>query len=415
MEIINSNDLTNKYYEYLELEKIEVVNQILNEVKTDGDKAVNKYTKKFDNLDLENTLITKKQIEDAYKKVNSEDVSILKEAAKNITFFAKEQFKTFKNFEIKKDGVILGQKIIPIEKVGCYVPGGRYPLPSSALMSVIPAKVAGVKEIIVCSPKIDSITIVAADIAGADKIFNIGGIQAIGAMAYGTKLVPKVNKIVGPGNEFVAVAKKEVYGFVGIDFIAGPSEVLIIADETGNPEFIAADLLAQAEHDPNARCDLLTTSKELAEEVNNELKIQLEKLSTKDVAKIALNNGKIVLVNNLTEAIKIANRRAPEHLEIQVKDKEQLISELTNYGSLFIGNYSAEVFGDYCSGTNHTLPTNGASKYTGGLSVKDFIKILTYQEIDKNSCIALGKIASRMADLEGLKGHKNAADIRIKK
>ena len=275
MKIINSNELTEKYYDYLELEKIEVVSQILNEVKKNGDEAVNKYTKKFDNLNLKNTLITRKQIKDAYKKVDPKDILILKEAAKNIIFFAKEQFKTFRNFEIKKNGVIIGQKIIPIEKVGCYVPGGRYPLPSSALMTVIPAKVAGAKEIIVCSPKIHALTIVAADIAGADKIFNIGGIQAIGAMAHGTKSVPKVNIIVGPGNKFVAAAKKEVYGIVGIDFIAGPSEVLIIADNTGNPAFIAADLLAQAEHDPNARCDLLTTSKELAEQVNEELKIRI--------------------------------------------------------------------------------------------------------------------------------------------
>jgi len=415
MKIINANELTEKYYDYLELEKIEVVSQILNEVKKDGDKAVKKYTKKFDNLDLKNTLITRKQIEDAYKKVNSQDIQILKKAATNIRFFAKEQFKTFKDFEIKKNGVILGQKIMPIEKVGCYVPGGRYPLPSSALMNVIPAKVAGAKEIIICSPKIHPLTIVAADIAGADKIFNIGGIQAIGAMAYGTKTVPRVNTVVGPGNKFVAAAKKEVYGIVGIDFIAGPSEVLIIADETSNPEFIAADLLAQAEHDPNARCDLLTTSKELAKNVNDELRIQLDKLPTKEIAKIALNNGRIVIVKNLTEAIEISNRRAPEHLEIQVKNKKQVISKLTNYGSLFIGNYSAEVFGDYCSGTNHTLPTNGAPNYTGGLSVKDFIKILTYQEMDKKSCITLGKIASRIADLEGLKGHKNAADVRLKK
>ena len=415
MKIINANKLTEKYYDYLELEKIEVVSQILNEVKNDGDKAVKKYTKKFDNLNLENTLITRKQVEEAYKKVNPKDIQSLKKAAINIKFFAREQFKTFKDFEIKKNGVILGQKIVPIEKVGCYVPGGRYPLPSSALMNVIPAKVAGVKEIIVCSPKIHPLTIVAADIAGANKIFNIGGIQAIGAMAYGTKTVPKVNTIVGPGNKFVAAAKKEVYGVVGIDFIAGPSEVLIIADETGNPEFIAADLLAQAEHDSNARCDLLTMSKGLAKKVDKELKIQLDNLPTKEIAKIALNNGRIVVVKDLTEAVNISNRRAPEHLEIQVKDKKQLISKLTNYGSLFIGNYSAEVFGDYCSGTNHTLPTNGAPNYTGGLSVKDFIKILTYQEMDKKSCIDLGKIASRIADLEGLKGHKHAADVRLKK
>jgi len=414
MKIIKAEQLTKKYYDYLELEKIEIVGQILSEVKKDGDKAVHRYTQKFDNLNLKNTLITKQQINDAYAQVGLKDVKILKQAAKNIRLFAKKQFETFRNFEMKKDGIILGQKIVPIEKVGCYVPGGRYPLPSSALMNVIPAKVAGVKEIIVCSPKIHPLTIVAADIAGADKIFNIGGVQAIGAMAYGTKSVPKVNTIVGPGNKFVAAAKKEVYGIVGIDFIAGPSEVLIIADESGNPAFIAADLLAQAEHDPNARCDLLTTSKKIAEKVNEELEKQLTKLSTKEIAKKALKNGKIVIVKNLSQAVEISNKRAPEHLEIQVRDKKSLIPKLTNYGSLFIGNYSAEVFGDYCSGTNHTLPTNGAPNYTGGLSVKDYIKILTYQEMNEKSCGSLGKIASRIAELEGLMAHKNAADIRLK-
>jgi len=414
MKIINSSEITPDYYDYIELEKIEVVSQVLSEVKEDWDKAVRKYTKKFDNLDLEHTLVSKKEIEEAYNQVSQEDINILKEAAANIEFFAKEQFKTFKDFEVRNNGVILWQKVVPIEKVWAYVPGWRYPLPSSALMNVIPAKVAGVKEIIVCSPKIHPLTIVAADMAGADKIFNIGWIQAIWAMAYGTESVPKVHAIVGPGNKFVAAAKKEVYGTVWIDFIAGPSEVLIIADETGNPEFIAADLLAQAEHDPTARCDLLTTSKEIALKVNRALKKQLDVLSTKEVAEAALKNGKIVVVNDLDEAAEISNRRAPEHLEIQVRDTKKLITKLMNYGSLFIGEYSAEVFWDYCSGTNHTLPTNGAPYYTWGLSVKDFLKILTYQEMDKDSCKIQWKIASRMADLEWLKGHKNAADIRMK-
>ncbi|MBD3299800.1 MAG: histidinol dehydrogenase, partial [Candidatus Moranbacteria bacterium] len=235
MKIIQSDQLTEKYYGFSESKKLDVVGQILKEVEEQGDKAVRKYTKKFDNLDLKNPLITQKQIKKAYQKVSSKDISALQKAAKNITFFAKEQFKTFKNFEIKKNGVTLGQKIIPIEKAGCYVPGGRYPLPSSALMSVIPAKIAKVKEVIVCSPKIHPITIVSADIAGADKIFSLGGVQAIGALAYGTESIPKVNLIVGPGNEFVTAAKKEVYGEVGIDFIAGPSEVLIIADESAIP------------------------------------------------------------------------------------------------------------------------------------------------------------------------------------
>ena len=281
-------------------------------------------------------------------------------------------------------------------------------------MCIIPAKIAGVKEIKVCSPNIKPITIVAADLAGADNIFNIGGVQAIGAMAYGTKTVPKVDKIVGPGNKYVTAAKKEVYGIVGIDFIAGPSEVLVISDETGNAEFIAADLLAQAEHDPNARSDLITISEELAEEVNKEISTQLNELKTKDIAEKSLGNSRIIIVKNLNEAVDISNKRAPEHLELQVRNSEKIVPQLINYGSLFIGKYSAEVFGDYCSGTNHTLTTNGAAKYTGGLSVKDFVKILTFQEITKEGSEEMVKIASKIAEVEGLDAHKKAADIRLR-
>src|SRR3989344_2629716 len=329
MKIIASSQLTNQYYNYLELGNFEIVKEVLNEVKINGDVAIKKYTRKFDNLDLKTIQISKQEIKNAYKLVNNNDIQVLKQAAKNIELFAKKQLSSFKDFKIKNNGTILGQKIIPIEKVGCYVPGGRYPLPSSALMTIIPAKVAGVKEIIVCSPKINPLTIVASDIAGADKIFNIGGIQAIGAMAYGTKSVPKINKIVGPGNKFVTAAKKEVYGIVGIDFIAGPSEILIIADESANPSFIAADLLAQAEHDPLARCDLLTTSRTIAKQVNEQLSLQLINLQTQEVAKLALNNGKIVIVKNLKEAADISNKRAPEHLEVQVKNAKSLINKLT--------------------------------------------------------------------------------------
>jgi histidinol dehydrogenase len=358
--------------------------------------------------------LSKEQIKAAYERVDKKTLFLLKKAAENIRFFAEKQLEQFKNFETEKNSMILGQKVIPLRRVGCYVPGGRYPLPSSALMSVIPAKVAGVKEVIVCSPKITPVTIVAADIAGADRIFCIGGIQAIGAMAYGTESVPQVDKIVGPGNKYVTAAKKEVYGIVGIDFIAGPSEVLIIADETGNPEFIAADLLAQAEHDPNARADLITTSKELAKNVNEQIKIQLAKLKTKEVAELALKNGRIVIADNLDVAVSTANRRAPEHLEIQMKNPEEIIEKLCNYGSLFIGENTAEVFGDYCSGTNHVLPTNGAARYTGGLSVKDFVKIVTFQRFKGKIPKEMIQVASGLAEIEGLDAHRNAVDIRLR-
>ncbi|MBI2547961.1 histidinol dehydrogenase [Candidatus Woesearchaeota archaeon] len=429
MKIIPSTALDEKFYAYAETEELAIVKQILNEVKINGDEAVLKYTEKFDRQQLKSLELSQEQIKKAYEKVDKKTLSMLKKARENIRYFAEKQFAQYTNFETTKDEVILGQQIIPLTRVGCYVPGGRYPLPSSALMSVIPAKVAGVKEIIVCSPKIAPITIVAANLAGADRIFCIGGIQAIGAMAYGTESVPQVDKIVGPGNKYVTAAKKEVFGIVGIDFIAGPSEVLIIADETGNPEFIAADLLAQAEHDPDARVDVLTTSKELAVKVNEQIKIQIAKLKTKDVAQLALQNGSIIIVDSLATAVTIANKRAPEHLELQVNRREKqmkkqvkseaqipewILGKLQNYGSLFIGENSAEVFGDYCTGTNHILPTNGTARYRGGLSVYDFIKVVTYQQMGKKVPRELIAIAAQLAEVEGLDAHQKAALFRGK-
>ncbi|MFH1306722.1 MAG: histidinol dehydrogenase [Candidatus Micrarchaeota archaeon] len=415
MKIVNFSDLDKSFFEYTEFKEINTVKQILAEVRANGDEAVRKYSKKFDSLELENFEISKEQIKEAYKKVDKKTLDALKYAAKNISSFARMQLSQLKDFEEKIDGNIVGQKIIPLQKAGCYVPGGRYPLPSTALMCVIPAKIAGVDEIIVCSPKIKPATIVAADIAGASRIFNIGGIQAIAAMAFGTQTVPKVDKIVGPGNKYVTAAKKEVYGEVGIDFLAGPSEVLVIADDSANPAFIAADLLAQAEHDPNARADLITTSKKMAQEVNKQLELQLPKLKTKEIALSSLGNGRLVLVDSLEKAVEISNLRAPEHLELQVSAPDSIIGKLKNYGSLFIGKYCAEVFGDYCSGTNHTLPTSGAAKYTGGLSAKDFVKILTYQKISKEGAGRLIDVASKLAEIEGLDAHKKAAEIRREK
>ncbi|MEK6921785.1 MAG: histidinol dehydrogenase [Nanoarchaeota archaeon] len=411
MKIINAVDVPDSFFANEVIQGVDV-KSIIVEVREKGDIAVKEFTKKFDSIELENIEVTKEEKEQAYKKVDKRVLSSLKKAAKNIEAFAKKQYRSFKSFETKIAGNKIGQRIIPIQKVGCYVPGGRYPLPSSALMSVIPAKVAGVEEIIVCSPKISAITIVAADIAGADKIYRIGGVQAIAAMTYGTQSIPKVDKIVGPGNKYVTAAKKEVYGDVGIDFLAGPSEVFIIADETAVPKIIAADLLAQLEHDPSARADLVTTSQKIAEEVKVEVERQIELLTTKEVAKQALANGYIIIVKKMEEAIAFANKRAPEHLELCVKSPEQWILQLKNYGSLFIGMYSAEVFGDYCSGTNHALPTNGAARYTGGLSVKEFVKVVTYQEMTKQGAQRLIPIAATLAAIEGLDAHKKAAEIR---
>ncbi len=394
---------------------MEIVKKIIEDIKKNGDKAVRKYTEIFDKVLIKNFKVNKKDIAEAYKKVDRETVETIKKAAKNIKEFAQTQLKNFKNFEYTKNGITVGQKIIPIEKIGVYVPGGRYPLPSTALMCVIPARVAGVKEIIVCSPKIKPITIVAADLAGADLIFNIGGIQAIAAMAYGTETIPKVDKIVGPGNIYVTQAKKEVFGDVGIDLLAGPTEILVIADKYANPRFIAADLLAQAEHDINTKIFFVSNSKDLIKKVDDELKLQIEKVETKNIIKQAFKNKKVIFVKNLKEAIKIANGVAPEHLALQVKNPRRYLNQLKNYGSLFLGGYSAVAFGDYCSGTNHVLPTDKTSRYTGGLSVKDFIKIQTYQYISKKGAKNLAKTAIKFASLEGLDGHKKSAEIRLKK
>ncbi len=393
-----------------------VARKILREVRTRGDSAVLAYTKKYDGICPKTFEISRAQINDAYKRVKKKTALAIREAAKNIGFFAKMQLKQCPDFQIMRNGMVLGQRAIPVQRIGAYVPGGRYPLPSSALMSTIPAKIAGVKEIIVCSPKIAPETIVAADIGGADRIFCIGGIQAIGAMAYGTKSIPRVDMIVGPGNRFVAAAKREVFGAVGIDFFAGPSELLIIADSSGQPKRIACELLAQAEHDPNAKANLITTSRELAKKVDVEVRSQLATLLTKNIAELSIEKGRIIIADSLNKAVEMANRIAPEHLQVQVRKPEKIIRRLRNYGSLFTGENAPVAFGDYCSGTNHILPTNGASRYTGGLSVRNFLKIVTYQRADGKSpgpmSRKLSKIASALAEAEGLDGHKRAAQMQ---
>ncbi len=393
---------------------MKIVQKIIKDVKQNKDRAVRKYTELFDKIKLKSFRVNKKEIREAYKKTDKKIVEVIRKAAIRIEEFAKRQFKQFKDFEYTKDGITLGQKIIPIKRVGVYVPGGNYPLPSSALMCIIPAKVAGVKEIIVCSPKIKPITIIAAHLAGATHIFKIGGAQAIAAMAYGTETIPKVDKIVGPGNIYVTEAKREVFGSCGIEFLAGPTEILIIADKQANPKFVAADLLAQAEHDINAKLYLVTTSKRLVNKVKKEIKSQLRNLVTKEIIKKSLKQMEVILVKNLKKAIEIANEKAPEHLSLQIKNPKKYLNQFKNYGSLFLGEYSPVAFGDYCSGTNHVLPTSGSAKFTGGLSVKDFIKIQTYQYISKKGAKNLAKIGIKFASIEGLEAHKKSIEIRIK-
>lgn len=412
MRIIDYKDINNEFFKKIEFETIASVEEIASEVRQNGDEAIKKFSKQFDGLDLESFLISASEIKKAYSQVDEKTIKAIKKSIQNVKKFSEKQLKCLKPLKTKIDGNELGHKLIPIEKVGCYIPGGNYPLLSSAVMTITPAKIAGVKEIIACSPKIKSETIVACHLAGADKIFNIGGVQAIAAMAYGTQSVPKVNKIVGPGNKYVTAAKKFVFGEVGIDFLAGPSEVMVIADETANPEFVSADMLAQCEHDIDARAFLICFSKDFAQKVENAAKKQLETLATKEIAQKSFEKSFAIVVNSIDDAIKLSNKKAPEHLEICFKKAEKYANKFTNYGSLFIGNYSAEVYGDYCSGTNHVLPTNEVSKYSGGLSVFDFIKIQTYQNISKSGNCKISKIASELAEKEGLQAHKLAADIR---
>lgn len=412
MQIIDYKNIPDNFFEKIEFETISSVEQIANEVKTQGDDAVRKYSKQFDNEELESFLVPKSEIKEAYTKVDKETIKAIEKSIKNVKQFSEKQLKCLKNLKTKIDKNELGHKIIPIDSVGCYIPGGNYPLLSSAVMTITPAKVAGVKEVVACSPKIRPETIVACDLAGADKIYRIGGVQAISAMAYGTKSVSKVNKIVGPGNKFVTAAKKYVFGEVGIDFLAGPSEVMIIADDNANPEFVSADMLAQCEHDLDARAYLVCKSEEFAKKVEISALKQLETLSTKEIASKAFEKSFAIVVNSVTEAIELSNKKAPEHLELCFKNAKKTMNQFTNYGSLFIGNHSAEVYGDYCSGTNHVLPTNEVSKYSGGLSVFDFIKIQTYQIISKSGNKKISPIASLLAEKEGLKAHKLAADIR---
>lgn len=407
MKIVN--ELSEEFYTETQ-DVTKVVQQIINDVKLNGDEAVRRYTKQFDNLDIKDFEITDEEAENAIKSLDKEVLEAIKFSIKNVENFAKAQLGSVKNTVYQIDGATLGHKIIPIEKVGCYIPGGNYPLPSTAIMTIVPAKVAGVKEIIAVSPKTQPVTIAAAKLSGASKIYKIGGVQAIAALAYGTETISAVDKITGPGNKYVATAKKLVYGDCGIDFVAGPSEVLVVADDSANPEFVAADLLAQCEHDRDARAYLICFDEEFAKKVDEYANKFLKELKTSEIAKISYEKSTACVVKNLDEAVAIANKKAPEHLEIILADYKNHVDKFTNYGSLFIGNYSAEVFGDYVSGTNHTLPTNRAARYTGGLSVFDYVKIQTFQKIDNPENFA--KYASVLAEQEGLFAHKLAADVR---
>lgn len=402
------------------------VGSIIENVIKNGDDALIEYNNKFDGCNRSNLRISKQEIAEAYEKVNPNDIEDIKSAAANIKAFAKAQKETIgelKDFSPAK-GIFLGHKAIPVDSCCCYVPGGGYPLYSTALMLGIPAKTAGVKRVTACSPvikgssRIHPKTLVAMDIAGIDEIYAVGGAQAIAAFSYGTEQIKPVNLIVGPGNSFVTEAKRQCYGKVGIDFVAGPSEVLVIADETADADIIAADILAQSEHDREAKGLVVTTSETLGRDIISAVKGQLDKLDTKEIAKSSWEDfGEILIADTLDEAIDYANSYAPEHLEVNVaEEKLTYVSDsLKNYGSLFIGGNTAEVFGDYASGTNHTLPTLGAARYTGGVWVGTFTKICTYQRMTDEAMIKIAPLVSRLAQGEGLSGHAQAADVRLEK
>ncbi|NMM65572.1 histidinol dehydrogenase [Clostridium sp. P21] len=396
------------------------VQVILKDIKENGDKALISYTNKFDskNVNVKNILVTKEEIEKAYESVEKEFIDAINLAVENIKFFHEKQKRN--SWMITKDKeVVLGQQVRPLEKVGVYVPGGTAAYPSSVLMNTIPAKVAGVRNITMVTPplkdgSINPNILVAADIAGVDKIYKIGGAQAIAAMAFGTETVERVDKIVGPGNIYVAMAKKSVYGNVDIDMIAGPSEILVIADESANAKYIAADLMSQAEHDKLASSILITTSKELAKKVKEQLKIQVEKLSRKDIVLYSLKNyGAIILTDNMEQAIEISNNIAPEHLELCIKDPFLTLGDIKNAGSIFLGHFSPEPLGDYIAGPNHVLPTSGTARFFSPLSVDDFVKKSSFIRYSKEALLDVGDKIVKLAETEGLTAHANSIKVRM--
>ncbi|RMF58727.1 MAG: histidinol dehydrogenase [Calditrichaeota bacterium] len=419
MKIVSANEIPSAFFRYRTGRTIKGVREILHKVRQQGDKALKEYTRKFDGVLLDNFKIDASELKAVASSVNRETMEALHAAGENIRRFAEKQMSQLDDWEFEiQPGVFTGQSVVPIRRVGVYVPGGRFPLVSTLLMAVIPAQVAGVEEIAVCSPpdeqgNISPLILAAADFLGIEEVYRVGGAQAIAALAYGTESIPAVDKIVGPGNAYVAAAKKEVFGVVGIDIIAGPTEVMIIADESAHPTILAADLIAQAEHDEEAQPVLVTPSERLALQVNKAISEQLPLTSTATIARTSLErNGWIILVNSLQEAATVANRRAPEHLEVQVSHPEELIPLLKNYGSLFVGEWSGEVLGDYSAGINHTLPTNTTARYRGGLSVLDFLKIQTSLRVNQEGFEAIAPAAERLAKAEGLDGHFRSVHLR---
>lgn len=398
------------------------VAEIIETVKKGGDEALFSYTEKFDHckMDAAHIRVTREEVDEAYQKVDADFVEVMKKSAANIRAFHEKQLRN-SWFDPKPDGTILGMKILPIAIAGVYVPGGKAAYPSSVLMNVLPAKVAGVERIIMTTPpgadgKVNPGTLVAAHIAGVDEIYKVGGAQAIAAMAFGTQSIPKVDKITGPGNIFVALAKKACFGYVSIDSIAGPSEILVIADETANPRYVAADLLSQAEHDELASAILITTSKTLADQVSVEVDRFVANLSRREIIEKSLNNyGYILLVDSLDEAADTANEIASEHLEILTKDPFAMMTKIRNAGAIFLGEYSSEPLGDYFAGPNHVLPTNGTARFFSPLNVDDFLKKTSIISYSRPALEKIHQDIERFAENEGLTAHANSIRVRFEK
>ena len=397
----------------------DIVTDIISNVRKNGDKALFEYCEKFDKAKLSSLEVTEEEIEEAFSSVKPKFIEIIKTAAENIRNFHKKQVRN--SFIInEQDGIVTGQKVTPIEKVGLYVPGGTAAYPSTVLMDSIPAKIAGCNEICITTPpsadgKVNPVILAAAKIAGVDRIFKVGGAQAVAALAYGTETVPKVDKIVGPGNAFVAEAKRQVFGRVSIDMIAGPSEILVIADGKSDPKFVAADLLSQAEHDKMASAVLVTDSMELAVKVQEEIENQLKKLPREEIARTSIdNNGKIIVADSLLDVIDVANEIAPEHLELSVDNPFDYLDKIKNAGSIFMGRYCPEALGDYYSGANHTLPTSGTARFSSPLSVDDFVKKSQYTYYTKEALQKVAEDVAFFAEKEGLSAHARSATIRFK-
>ena len=396
------------------------VQEIVEDVRKNRDQALFAYTKKFDGADLDssNIRVTEAEIQEAMSQVDPELLTVMKRAMKNIREYHEKQ-KQYSWFDSRPDGTLLGQKVTPLSSVGVYVPGGKAAYPSSVLMNIIPAEVAGVPRIVMVTPpdkngKVNPVTLIAAHLAGATEVYKAGGAQAVAALAFGTESIPRVNKIVGPGNIFVALAKKAVYGHVSIDSIAGPSEILVLADETANPRYVAADLLSQAEHDELASAILVTTSMELAEEVSRQIEVFLQTLSRRDILEKSLENyGYILVADSMEDAISTANEIASEHLEIVTRNPFEVMTKIQNAGAIFMGEYSSEPLGDYFAGPNHVLPTNGTAKFFSPLGVDDYIKKSSIIYYSREALEPIHKDIETFAEAEHLTAHANSIRVRF--